>query len=388
VTLELGLSDAGLVVPRTADYLDEVRAQFVSRTGLDVDWEDDLVLGELTAIMAQLLGDQAELLQAVYDSWSLNGASGVQLANLAQLVGVTRKRATKGQVTLRLSGTPGTVVTQGKMAAGGGLDGLSRWVLIEDVTIGAGGTVDTVAQADEAGRVLALAGQIAVIATPVPGWASVTNLEAASPGADSETDTQLRIRRSQSLQLGAGNGLAAIRSKLLDLEFIQQAAVFDNPDGEAAVVEGVSMPAHSYLAIVLPDTLTSDQQATVARLLYDNTPVASRTAGTDVVATVTGADGFAKSIGFDFATEVPANVVGMLTMASGFSAIDASASLRRLVEDYESTLQIGDPLTQLALCAFAFQVPGVLALSATINGLSDLDASAVEQIVPGTWSVS
>jgi hypothetical protein len=388
MSLELGLSDAGLVVPRTADYLDEVRSQFVSRTGLDVDWDDDLVLGELTAIMAQLLGDQAELLQAVYDSFSVNGASGVQLSNIARYVGVDRKRATKGQVTLRLSGTPGVVVTQGKMASGGGIDGFARWVLIEDVTIGAGGTVDTVAQADEAGRVLALAGQIAVIATPVPGWASVTNLEAASPGADAETDTQLRIRRQQSLQLGSGNSLAAIRSKLLALDFVEQAAVIDNPDGEDAVVEGVSLPAHSYLALVLPDTLTSDQQTEILRLLYDNTPVASRTAGTDVVGTVTGVDGFAKSIGFNFATEIAANITGTLMMASGFSAADASASLRRLVEAYIGTLLIGDPLTELALDAFAFQVGGILAAEFLINGVPNLDPTAVQQVVVGTWSVS
>jgi hypothetical protein len=387
MTLELGLSDAGVVVPRTADFLDEIRSQFASRTGLDVNWNDDLFLGESTAIMAQLLGDQAELVQAVYDSGSIGNASGVQLRNLSKLAGVDPKPATKSQVGLRLSGTPGTVVIQGKMAAGGG-DGLARWVLAADATIGGGGTVDVVAQAEDPGRVTAVPGAIATIATPVPGWTGVTNPAAATPGTETETDTQLRIRRVQSLQNGEGNGIGTIRAKLLALDFLTQAAVFDNPDGEAQVIEGISMPAHSYLAVVLPNPLTADQQAQVVRLLYSLTPPASRTAGTDVVGTVIGADGTLKSVGFDYATLIPANVTGTLTMASGFSAVDASAQLRQLVEAYEVTLLIGGPLTQLALDAFAFQVPGILGATFLINGNPDLDVSATEQVVPGTWNVT
>ena len=40
------------------------------------------------------------------------------------------------------------------------------------------------------------------------------------------------------------------------LDFVQQASVIDNPDNQFNVIQGIPMLAHSYLAIVLPDTLT------------------------------------------------------------------------------------------------------------------------------------
>jgi len=388
MALTLGLSDAGLQVPRLAEYLTEIRDTYRANTGLDVDWDSDLVLGQFSAIMAQLLDQQAEGLQAVYDAFDLNGSSGVQLSNIARLVGVTRRLATKGQVTLTLTGTVGTVVTEGKIAEGGGSDGRARWVLTEDATIGGGGTATVIARAELAGRVIAIGGEVDRIVTPVPGWTSVANAVAASSGLDAETDSELRIRRQQSIQLSGGIGIGAIRAKVLALDFIQACAVLDNPDNEDKVIEGIAMLAHSYLVMVLPDTLTVDQQAQVLRLLYDNTPVSTRTGGTDVVGTVTGADSFEKTVSFDYAIEVAANIVVSYVMASGFSAADAGPAHQRLVEAHIGTLQIGDPLTQLALAAMAWQIPGVLAMAATINGLENLVATAVEQVVVGSWTVS
>lgn len=389
--LELGLSDAGLVVPRLADYLTEIRDSYRSDTGLDVDWDSDLFLGVITAIMARLLDQQAEGVQAIYDAFDVNAATGVQESNIAALNGVRRRKATFGQVVLTLTGTAGTIVTEGKIAEGGGSDGRARWVLTEDATIGGGGTVDVIARAEFAGRIIALGlpnPEITKIVTPVPGWTGVTNAAAASSGLDAETDVELRIRRAQSIQLSAGVGIGGIRAKVLALKYIQACAVIDNPDNEDRVIEGIAMLAHSYLVIVLPDTLTPDQKAEIGRLLYANTVPSTRSIGTDVTGTITGLDGFEKPFAFDYANEIAANIVVSYVMATGFSAADASPAHQRLVEAHIGTLQIGDPLTQLALAAMAWQIPGVLAMTATINGQANLVATAIERVVVGTWTVS
>lgn len=385
------LSDAGLTVPRAADYLTEIRERYQQLTGLDVDWAngDDLILTQLTALMAQLLGEQAELVQAVYDAFSVNGASGVQLSNLAQIVGVTRKRATRGQVELTVTGTPGTWITQGKLVEGGGDDGRARWQVVEDVAIPASGSTTALAEAVDKGRIVALAGEIDQIVTPVAGWASVTNAADASAGRDAETDDQLRVRRGQSIQRSAGVSIGSIRSKVLALEFIESAAVIDNPDNGTRIVEGVSLPGNSFLVIVSPDTLTSDQQAELLRLLYDNTPIGVRTAGTDVVGTVTGADGFEKEVSFDYAEELTANIAVTFTMAVGYSAADAGPALQALVDAYIANLLIGEPLYILQIYALAATVPGVVGVDVEINGLAaDLDPNALQQVVLGDWDYS
>ena len=390
MAVEPGLSDAGLVVPRLADFLELIRSDYSSATEIDVDWESDAdkVLGPITAIVSQRLDQLAELLQAVYDGTDENAATGVQLTNVAALVGVPRRGASSGQVTLTLTGTPGTVIPEGRIAEGGGADGRARWITSEDVTIGVGGTVDVVAVAEEEGRILAIAGDIDTIVTPVPGWASVVNASAASAGLDAETDAELRVRRKQSILRSGGIGIPSLRAKLLALDFIEAAAVLDNPDNEGKVIEGLAMPAHSVLAVVLPATLTTAQKETIFRLLYENTAGGTRFAGTDVTGTVTGLDGFEKDVSFDTGDEIAANIVVTYTMATGYSAIDASATHQALVEAYIATLGLGDPLTQLALASMAFGIPGVLAMEATINGSPNLQASPVEQIVVGSWDLA
>lgn len=388
MSYELGLSDTGLVVPRGADYLTEIRTRFEQSTGLTPAWDDDLILGTFSAIMAQLLGEQAEVLQAVYDAFDVGNATGVQLSSLARVRGITRRSATKGTVTLPCTGTAGTVLTIGRTVEGGGSDGQARWILTEDVTIGAGGTVDADFEAETAGAVTAAAGDIDTIVTPVSGWSSVTQAADASAGRDAETDDELRLRMAQSLQSGAAAGLGAIRARLLDLDYIEAASVIDNPDAETRTVEGIVMPARSVLVTVAPDTLTDAQKTAVLQLIYDNLVGSTVTTGSDVVGTVTGADGFDKDVSFDFGDELAYTIAGTLTMASGYDAADASATLQGLVEAYVGSLQIGEPLLYLDLAALARQVPGILTVAATINGGANLIPAVTERVIVGTWSVT
>lgn len=381
-----GLFDTGLVVPRTADYLTEIRERYESATGLSPDWDSDLILGQLTAIMAQLLGEQAEVVQAVYDAWDENNASGVQLANLARIVGVTRRAATKAQVTLTLTGDVGTVIADDRIVEGGGTAGNARWQLTESVIIPASGTIDVVAEAVEAGRTVALAGEIDTIVTPVPGWDTVTNAAAASPGLDTETDADLRVRRRRSLQQGAGSGIAAIRAALLGLDYIEAAAVIDNPDNETQIVEGVPLEGGSFLCIVLPNPLTAEQQAGVMQAVYDNAPVGITIAGTDVSGTVTGADGFAKPVAFDYATDLVTTVVVQVELDTGYTVDDIEPTLIALIEDYMSNLTIGDPLRRLAIYGLAADVPGIVAvLGMALGGdlVNDVIPNATERVVYG-----
>ena len=53
-----------------------------------------------------------------------------------------------------------------------------------------------------------------------------------------------------------------------------------------------------------------------------------------------------------------------------------------------ATLLIGEPLLNLRLAAIAITVPGVIGMTATINGLANLQVSAVERVVMGTWSAT
>ena len=131
---DFGLSDAGFLAPRTADFLEMIRNDYESATNLSIDWERDTFLGQITAIMADRLGEIADAAQAVYDATDPSNATGAQLDNLAILVGVFRQLPTYSQAVATFTGLVGTIITAGRRVQGG-TDPLTRWRLASDVTL-------------------------------------------------------------------------------------------------------------------------------------------------------------------------------------------------------------------------------------------------------------
>lgn len=383
-----GLTSEGYVAPTTAELLDMIRADYEAATGLEIDWEYDVFLGQITAIMATRLGELAEANQAVYDSWDVNNATGLQLGNLALIVGVTRNPATPSTATVTLGGTAGTVVTEGKVVEGGGADGKARWRLTEDVTIGGGGTVDVLVEAEEPGATLAQATEIDAIVTPVAGWASVTNAAAATPGADEETDAELRLRRQQSLQISGGRSLNAIRANVLEVDGVQAAVVIDNPDFSEQVVQGITMPPCS-LAVVVHPTLTTEQEEEVARVIYDLIAAGIQTVGTDVVATVTGLDGFAKTINFDYADDLTVNVATTVVLKDGCGLSDVEDLVEEAIVAYFLTLSVGSSVRRLMIWAALAAIEGIDEVTVLLNGVdADVEPLLTEIPVLGTNAVT
>jgi hypothetical protein len=96
---DFGLTDAGYIAPRAADFLTTIRSLY-NQELIDLgyteapDYERDTFLGATSEIMAFLLGQLGEATQAIYDARSVANATGLQLASLALIVGVPRNEAT------------------------------------------------------------------------------------------------------------------------------------------------------------------------------------------------------------------------------------------------------------------------------------------------------
>lgn len=383
----MSLTEQGLTVLRASEHLQEIREDFEQRTGLSPDWERDLVLGNLTAIMADRLGAIGEALQGVYDAFSESAATGVQMRALARLTGTIAKAATPSQAPVQLSGTPGTPVPSGTLVRGGGLEDRAIWTTSADVLLASDGTGEVVVVAQEPGATVALPGAIDALVSPIPGLDAVTNAAAASVGQDHERDDRLRVRRRQELQRGAGTSIVALRSQLSSLEFVQSASVVDNPDSSPRVLFGVALEGCSVLPVISPDTLTTDQRRQVVEVIARSISGGIRTSGGTEVATVIDLNGIQRTVRYSFASDLPANIVATFDLDPNFTAANASPALRQLVHDYIATLQIGEPLTQLKICSFADDIPGVRGVDVLINGAdADLVPTAVQRIVAGTWS--
>lgn len=389
-----GLTDAGYEALRASDFLTLIRDRFEALTGLTPDWDRDTFLGQVTAIMAEMLGDLSEAGQAVYDAFDVGNATGIQLDNLALIVGVPRKQAGYSQATVTFSGTVGVVIPAGSLVEGGGDADDQRWETTDRVTIGAGGTVDVVVRATETGEIVASAGEIDKKITIISGLDSVTNAAAADPGAARETDEELRARRQASLQIAGAGSISAIRANVLALEYVQAAVVVDNDRGTVETVQGIVMQPHSIAVIVHPDSLTDAQKEEVASVIYDRLAIGIYTVGSDVVATLIGGDSGQKVIRYDFADEVSVDVDIAVTLAAGYDVADVEDDIDALVADYFLALSVGGSIYDLGIECLAASVAGVLRAEATFDisggpsGVTSYTPAISELLIKGTTTVS
>jgi len=384
-----GLTDAGLVIPREADFLTEMQARYEAAVGLSVDWDADQFQQRIIGVAANRLGAVAELLQAVDDSMDPAAARGLQLDILASIAGVARLPATKARAVVTLTGTAGTVVVAGKMVEGGGADDRARWVLDDDVTIGGGGTGTGLAIAQDAGALVAVAGTIDKIVTPVSGWTAVANAADATPGTDRESNEDFRVRRLQAIQGVGSRSTESIRARLLEIEGVTSCSVIDNPTAAIVVVQGITLDPHSVAVIVYPNTITTAEKEEAALALYAHVADGIETMGSDVIATVTSSSGVERVVRWDYAALQNVNVaITVNTLAQVLVVGDVDDLITAAVQAYFADLDPGDTAYFLGLYGAIGAVPGVRKITMTLaGGGADIAANLNRKLTPSPIAV-
>ncbi|MEN0065927.1 MAG: baseplate J/gp47 family protein [Myxococcota bacterium] len=381
-----GLTETGLKVPRTADFLAEIDARYLNATGIDLDSANpdnsDQQLVILNGIFAQLLDEVSQALIALHDAFDPDAATGVQATNLARIVGVARKGATRSRVALTLTGSPNAAIAAGLIVQGGGADGTATWTTIEDATLdGSGSATGITAEASETGPIAAPAATITSIVTPRAGLTAVTNPAAAVAGVAAESLDQLRVRRRQSPAAAGAHTVDALRASVLAVPGVTDALLIDNPDNAIQTVNGVSLPAHSYAVYVLPNPLGAADQGAVLDALQANLHIGVRNGVAAAFSRTVSVGQSTYTLGVAYGTLLTANVVATLTVATGFALADLQAELQAAVDAYVTPLQMGGPLTRLTLCQLAAGINGVTAAAFTINGANaDLFPNANEKL--------
>jgi len=386
-----GFDASGYSAPRSADLLvrirEEVEAELLARSlPADVDWERDTVWGGLTAVIATVLGDLSEGTQAIYDARDPGNAQNTSLDSLSAIVGTQREAATFSQGTFKLDGTNGTVVTAGSLIEGGGPDGVSQWELLADTTIGATPT-DAIFRAVDAGDIRVEAGTLEIV-TPIAGWDEVYCVAAVFGGAAQELDSALRIRREESLQVSGSNSVNALRAQLEALSFVTAAVVIDNPTDADATIGGLTVTRRALAAVVYPSGLTLAQEQEIAQLIYDNQTAGVTADGTESF-TVTGLDGFSKSVKFSYASGVNVNVNVTLTLASGYSLGSVTTAVTEAIQAYFDSLSVGDAVRILKILGAIDLIQGINGASVLLNGgSSDIVPTIVEYPNLGTLVIA
>lgn len=325
----LGLSATvtaqGISAPDYQTILTKVTGFFQQIYGIDAYLEPDSKDGQMVALVALAIHDANNTAIAVYNSYSPSTALTDALSRNVKINGISRKGETRSTVDLVLTGTTGTTITNGSVRDDNGI----VWNLPATTTIDGNPVTAT---CNTSGAVAALAGTITKINTPTRGWVSVNNPTAATVGAAAETDSELRIRQTQSVALPSMTPFDAVDGALANIAGVTRHKLYENDTG---TVDANGLPAHSISAIV-----DGGDATTIAQTIRGKKGQGVATYGTTTVQ-VPDYYGNPHNISFSRPVDVPVYVAITLRVFTGYTS-QIGEDIKKAVSDYINSLKIGD----------------------------------------------
>lgn len=254
---------------RTLDViLERVQTFLRDKISAKLDLSEKTVLGNSSNIDAVAVDELEQLVEEAYNAFDPDNASDDRLVALALLNGVTRRGASKGLVTATITLASSQSYAPGDLAAHVVDEPTNRWLNRDEVVSTFSGVYQAVFESENAGAsAVAEAGTLTVIATPVSGWTAVTNAAAARPGEDIESIPALRVRREQSVSPGGSRTRGAIRAKLIGVEGVLDAEVFENVTGS---VDANGIAPHAIRPVVWDGSPGAADDDAVAQAIYDH----------------------------------------------------------------------------------------------------------------------
>ena len=222
------------------EYVTILGERFQASFGDDLDLSPETPQGQLIGILALALAEQDESIVQLGNAMSLDHASGNQLDDLGSLLDVNRVAASRSRVTATLTGTTGTGIPAGTLAAttgGDQFETLTAVVLADDPI-----TVEM--QATKDGPVQAKAGTLVTRVTLISGWATVTNAADAVLGVDKETDAVYRARFTARTANSAMGPVAALSAAIAEAQ-ASKWLVEENNTAETVTKQNFRIYSHS-----------------------------------------------------------------------------------------------------------------------------------------------
>ena len=287
------VDSTGLNIESLTTIVTQLEDGFKAIYGTDINIDANSPDGQIINLFAQAKADLLECVAQVYASFDPDQASGAVLDQRLSINGIKRRGATFTRVNVIVT-TDRVLTLQGKdtsstpftIADGSG----TQFVLEQTATLTTGANT-LIFSAANAGAVQTLLNTLTTIVTITLGVLTVNN--PASPvaqGVDEETDTEVKIRRRQSIALPALGALDATQAALFAVDGVTDAIVYENV-GTTTDANGI--PAHSIWAIIDGGT-----DADLASAIYSKRNAGCGMKGTETIS-ITQANGVPFVVKFD-----------------------------------------------------------------------------------------
>lgn len=350
------ISTQGLILPDTDSVKAEVQAKFREALGNDLSLEDSTPQGRLIDAITQMRMEVLRTCAAIANVINPNLSYGSYLDAICALTGCVRRAATRSTVIATLGGTEGTVIPAGSLA-----ETIAGDVFYSEneVTIGETGTVEAVFLSQETGEIPCAEGALTTIQTTVLGWETITNANAAVLGRNEESDTDLKVRRLETLYNGRGF-IGDVQSRLSNIDNVRSYIVRQNNKNKNININNITLKPHSVYACVYGGT---DQD--VAMALYNSVPAGCDYTGNTTVTVTDPYNQQEYEVSFDRPSVIQIDVKVYIKKDTGTG--DVTGAVKQAVVDYENGLvanikglSIGVNVSPFEIAsAINIEVPGV-----------------------------
>jgi len=291
-----------------------------------------------------------------YNATALQVQNAIQALNFASGCTVTQVSSTQYQVTFNGEATGGLMVQPLFGIASNTLeDGGSNPIsVIPAITQPGMDQANVTFNATQTGPIVANAGTLTNIVTPISGLDLILNIQDAFLGTNVETDNAYRARMAQELQIAGAGTVPAIRSKLLSVNGVISALVYENITD---VADSRGRPPHSFECVVNGGT-----DSDIANAIWEAKPAGVATFGTSSYV-ITDSQGQSHTIYFSRPTQVDIYIIANLTVNSNYPS-NGDTLVKEALSNYVNGLGQG---------ASVIVIPLLISQLATIPGIDDAE---------------
>ena len=324
-----------------------------SKTALGATFVDspDAPQTAIADSVAEALALVDESIAAAFAVVDRGSATGGQVDNLGEVIGVPRVAATKSTVTATVNLDAGVTLPAASQAADS-TDVSEIYQTTVAVTNSGGSAADvsvTMEAVTAGSATFVSAGQLTVITTPVIGWNSVTNAADSTVGTDRETDPDYKLSHLEKLAVVGRGTTEAIAANIATITGVTAVAVLENT---LLVPDALGIPGRAIEAVVLGGADTD-----VAQSIWTYKPSCTPTFGSSS-AIATDASGNSQTVAFTRPTEIPIYID--FTLVTDATYVGDVAFKEAIVLSAAALFGLGDDVIYARLYELAFSVTGVV----------------------------
>ena len=327
------ITSAGVLASTLQDYQNRFAGDIARGIGRDTNFASDTpqaeFAGAFAATHAQLDVVVADLLSA----YSIQTAAGANLDHVTAWMGIYRRTASRSTATVTFTGESGAVIPQGTRVRSTNDD---FFATDTEITL-SGTTGDVAVTAAETGPVPVDAGTLTELASTIAGVSAVTNAATGVQGRSVDTDMQFRNRYFDTLAQNAVGSAGSLQASVLAVDGVTYCVVRENATNAAVMVQGVSIGAHSFVAVVEGGT-----DLAVATAISESKPMGIAPSGTTSQSVQT-LGGFSESISFERVETIAVKFAIDVTSKALFPG-DGSSLIKNALLSFVRGVLPGEPI--------------------------------------------